>query len=122
MAVAVISMKGVPMKYRIEAVRDNSILEEMGVEAGDFLLAINGNPVLDELDIEFFAADENLLVEIEKPDGERWELEIEKDPGEDLGLIEKPSHQIRRCSNGCIFCFIDQMPYKNDMRSSSSLI
>ena len=33
MAVAVISMKGVPMKYRIEAVRDNSILEEMGVEA-----------------------------------------------------------------------------------------
>lgn len=98
------------MKYRIEAVRDNSILEEMGVEAGDFLLAINGNPVLDELDIEFFAADENLLVEIEKPDGERWELEIEKDPGEDLGLIEKPSHQIRRCSNGCIFCFIDQMP------------
>ena len=84
MAVAVISMKGVPMKYRIEAVRDNSILEEMGVEAGDFLLAINGNPVLDELDIEFFAADENLLVEIEKPDGERWELEIEKDPGEAL--------------------------------------
>lgn len=110
MAAAVVSKKGIPMKYRIEAVRDNSILEEMGVAAGDFLIAINGNPVLDELDIEFFAADENLLVEIEKPDGERWELEIEKDPGEDLGLIERPSNQIRRCNNGCVFCFIDQMP------------
>lgn len=63
--------------------------------------------------------DEELVLEIEKADsGEIWEIEIEKDYEEDLGiefgggLIDKA----KRCSNKCIFCFIDQLP--KGMRNS----
>ena len=46
-----------------------------------------------------------------KPDGEEWEYEIENG-GEDPGLVFENGlmSEYRSCSNGCIFCFIDQMP------------
>ena len=49
---------------------------------------------------------------IAKPDGEEWELEIEKDYDEDLGIeFEKGlMDEYRSCRNKCMFCFIDQMP------------
>jgi NifB/MoaA-like Fe-S oxidoreductase len=49
---------------------------------------------------------------IRKPDGEEWIIEIEKEPGEDLGIIfEQPLLDGERsCANKCIFCFIDQLP------------
>ncbi|MCL2049980.1 MAG: DUF512 domain-containing protein [Defluviitaleaceae bacterium] len=44
--------------------------------------------------------------------GEIWELEIEKDPDEDLGIIfEQPLlSKKRHCCNNCIFCFVDRQP------------
>ena len=47
-----------------------------------------------------------------KADGEEWELEIEKDFEEDLGVEFENSlmDEYRSCRNHCIFCFIDQMP------------
>lgn len=49
---------------------------------------------------------------VEKPDGEQWELEIEKDEDEDLGITFENGllDDYKSCSNRCIFCFIDQMP------------
>ena len=49
---------------------------------------------------------------IEKPDGEEWELEIEKDEDESLGIEFDQSlmDEYRSCRNKCMFCFIDQMP------------
>ncbi len=98
------------MKYQINHVIPGSVLDEMGVSAGDFLLSINGFPVEDELDIRFFEDDLDLVVEIEKPDGDVWELDIERDADETLGLRYDNNSSIRRCKNNCIFCFIDQMP------------
>ncbi|WP_373485552.1 DUF512 domain-containing protein [Acetobacterium malicum] len=98
-------------KFIINGVENDSILNEMEVEAGDILLSINGMPVTDILDYRYLIADDALEVEIEKPDGEIWVLDIEKEYEEDLGVIF-PEVMIgtKTCKNNCIFCFIDQLP------------
>lgn len=101
------------MRSIIKNITPGSIAEEVGIEKNDILISINGKEVKDIIDYKFLADDEELLIEIEKGDsGEVWEIEIEKDYGEELGiefgggLIDKA----KRCSNKCIFCFIDQLP------------
>ena len=98
------------MKYQIKHIIPGSVLDELDITAGDYLLSINGFPVEDELDIRFFEEDPELTLEIEKPDGDIWELDIEREPDEILGLDYTKDQSIRRCTNNCIFCFIDQMP------------
>ncbi|WP_406676199.1 DUF512 domain-containing protein [Neomoorella carbonis] len=96
----------------ITAVRPDSIAAALGINPGDVLVAINGERVPDLIVYRYLCADENLEVEIEKPGGERWLLEIEKDYDEDLGLEFAAStfDGLRRCGNKCLFCFVDQMP------------
>ncbi len=93
-------------------VQPGSIAEEAGVEAGDFLLSINKQNIKDIFDYRYYQASEELLLEIEKPDGEIWEIEVEKDEIEDLGLEFEDSliDGAKSCTNKCIFCFIDQLP------------
>ena len=81
----------------IEAVTPGSIADELEVEPGDRLLRVNGRPLRDMIDYSYYtAADENLLLEVDKPDGEAWELEIEREPDESLGLTFAPP--IRRAA------------------------
>ncbi|MHB8062382.1 MAG: DUF512 domain-containing protein [Ruminiclostridium sp.] len=99
-------------KNKICIVQPNSIAEEAGIEAGDFLLSINEQNIKDIFDYRYFQASEELMLEIEKPDGEIWEIEVEKDESEDLGLEFEDSliDGAKSCTNKCIFCFIDQLP------------
>jgi len=107
------------IKHEISNIQKHSIADELGILSGDFLLAINGREVSDILDYRFRIQEDSLLVEIEKHETrEIWELDIEKDPDEDLGLTFKQSlmsHK-KRCHNKCIFCFVDQQP--KDLRPS----
>jgi len=100
------------IKHEIARTLKNSIARKMGISRGDFLRAINNEEVRDILDYRFKVAEEFLLVEIEKADGEIWEIEIEKDTDEDLGIEFKQSLMsgTRRCRNNCVFCFVDQQP------------
>ena len=102
----------------IKDVLPGSIAEELEISAGDKLLAINDQEIEDVFDYHFFANEEYLTVLIEKPDGEKWELEIEKEYEEDLGIEFEQGlmDEYRSCRNKCIFCFIDQMP--KDMRET----
>lgn len=96
----------------VKNVLPGSIGEEAGIEAGDSILSINGEKIKDIFDYRFLITDENLLVEILKQNGEIWEIEIEKEEYDDLG-IEFESLMIdeaKSCKNKCIFCFIDQLP------------
>ena len=99
-------------KHKIQSVIPGSIAQEMELVPGDYLLSINGQVIKDMLDFRWLMAEECLLVEVEKPNGEIWELEIEKDSGEDLGLVFAPGTmgEDKRCKNACIFCFVDQQP------------
>ena len=100
------------MKNIIKEVVSGSIAEEVGIEVNDVLLSINGEQINDIIDYRFLSADEELLIEIEKYNGEVWEIEIEKDYGEELGLEFGGGimDKAKRCSNNCMFCFIDQLP------------
>lgn len=99
-------------EHRIKEVLPGSIAEELGVEAGDLLLAINDEEIEDVFDYHYSVNDEELTVLIRKPNGEEWELEIEKDYEEDLGIEFEQGlmDEYRSCRNKCMFCFIDQMP------------
>jgi len=99
-------------KHLIKRVIEGSIAEELGLEAGDILLEINGEKIQDIFDYQFYVEDTYLEVLVQKPDGEEWLLEIDKDEDEDLGIEFENGFMdnYRSCHNKCIFCFIDQMP------------
>ena len=99
-------------RHRISQVKEGSIAWELEVEPGDELLSINGETIEDVFDYHYLVNDEYLELLIRKPSGEEWELEIEKDLEEDLGLEFENSlmDEYRSCRNHCVFCFIDQMP------------
>lgn len=99
-------------EHTVKAIVPGSIAEEMGIEPGDKLLSIDGHEIEDIFDYQYYVEAEELLLLIEKPDGEQWELEIEKEEDETLGIEfgEGLMDEYRSCRNKCIFCFIDQMP------------
>ena len=98
--------------HRIERIEPGSIAEELELSPGDVLLAVNGEQIEDVFDYHYLIHDEYLTVLVQKPDGEEWELEIEKEYDEDLGIVFENGlmDEYRSCRNKCIFCFIDQMP------------
>ena len=100
------------MKNVIKEVLPDSIAEEVGIEVNDILISINDNVIDDIIDYRFLAADEEIVLQIEKPNGEIWDVEIEKDYGEELGIEFGGGimDKAKSCSNKCMFCFIDQLP------------
>lgn len=100
------------MKNQIAKILPGSIAKENELEVGDRLISINGNAVVDIIDYKFLITDELIQIKIEKADGRIWDIQIEKDYDEDLGIqfvdvmLDKP----KSCHNKCIFCFIDQLP------------
>lgn len=99
-------------EHIIKYIEKDSIAEELELSAGDKLLMINGKEIKDVLDYHYLIKDEYITVLVKKPDGEEWELEIEKEYDEDLGIEFENGlmDEYKSCCNKCIFCFIDQMP------------
>ncbi len=96
----------------VSRVLPGSIAEELEIEPGDKLLAIDNTEIEDIFDYQFLIQDTYIEVVIEKPDGEQWLLEVDKEYDEDLGIEFENGlmDDYRSCHNKCIFCFIDQMP------------
>ena len=106
------------MEHIISSVAPGSIAQEMGIEPGDRLLEVNGKSPEDVFDYRYLMNEEEILVLIHKVNGEEWELEIEKEYEDDLGIEFENGlmDDYRSCRNKCIFCFIDQLP--KGMRST----
>ncbi|MDT5122073.1 MAG: hypothetical protein QOC96_1555 [Acidobacteriota bacterium] len=105
-AVTQIRRRGV----EITDVAPASLASELELEAGDRIIKVNGRLVRDYLDFRFQTGGETeLVIEVRKRSGEEWELDIERDEGEDFGL---GFEQIvpRQCANECIFCFCKGNP------------
>lgn len=100
------------MNAKIKSILPNSLAEELGIEVGDIILSINGTEVKDIIDFRFLMSDEYVEIEVQKPDGEVWDIEAEKDIEEELGVEFDMAimDKAKRCSNNCMFCFIDQLP------------
>lgn len=99
-------------EHVIDRIVPGSIAEELELEPGDRLISVNGNEITDVFDYHYFINEEYLPVVVRKQNGEEWELEIEKEFEEDLGIEFENGlmDEYRSCCNKCIFCFIDQMP------------
>ncbi len=98
--------------HEIRQVEADSIAQELGLEPGDRIVAVNGSEIEDIFDYRFLLQDTYVEVLVETKDGEECLLQIDKEPDEDLGVVFENGlmDDYRRCRNHCIFCFIDQMP------------
>ena len=72
----------------ISKVYKDSIADELGIEVGDLLISINGEPIHDIIEYRFLLSDDDLGIEFTNP------------------IIDKA----KSCRNKCVFCFIDQLP------------
>ena len=97
----------------IKSVEVDSVAWRLDLKAGDRLYAINGNPVQDVIDVQYYAAEEELQLTIQpKDEADLVELDIVRPYGEPFGIeFEHPTFDtdIRRCNNLCEFCFVLQM-------------
>lgn len=94
---------------RIADIQSGSIAEELELRIGTRVVRINGEKVRDGIDLTFLLADPLLQLETVSPEGERTLFEVEREPGEPMGIVPAPD-TVRECANECVFCFIDGNP------------
>jgi putative radical SAM enzyme (TIGR03279 family) len=96
---------------QIVAIEPGSAAAKAGLQAGDELLAINGRPVEDVIDVQFYAAEEVFTLTVRRG-GEMLTVNARRRYNQPLGLeFSHPTFDtdIRRCTNLCEFCFVLQM-------------
>lgn len=97
------------MSVKINKVKPLSKCALKGIKAGDELLKINGNEILDVLDYDFYMAEGNVTLTFKCADSS---FKVVKANAQNCGLqfetylMDKQQH----CKNKCVFCFIDQLP------------
>ena len=96
----------------VSSVEENSIAQDLELEQGDEILAIDDYAMKDLIDYNFCCKSDCIVLSIKRKNGELEDIEIEKDYDEDLGIIFESAvfDKIKPCLNKCIFCFVDQQP------------
>ncbi len=95
----------------ITEIAPRSVAARAGLRAGDVLLAINGLPLRDVIDVQIYAAEPELEFLVERA-GRQITLRANRRYGQALGLAfdaELFDGKIRACRNNCDFCFVSQM-------------
>ncbi len=100
------------MSVIVASVDVKSKAEKAGIKAGDTLISINKNDIMDVLDYRFYQNNSKLKVEFINQKGKIKKAIIRKEEYEELGLgfetyLMDKQHS---CRNKCVFCFIDQLP------------
>ena len=100
------------MAIRILSVDSGSLAEGAGFHAGDTILRINGEEIIDEIDYQALSIKRSVTVDLAEPDGKEKTIRLAKKTGRGLGLHldERAVLSPRVCRNHCIFCFVDQLP------------
>lgn len=100
------------MSVKIKSVDISSVLYKKGIRDGFYLLKINSHEISDVLDYRFYIREERLVIDFKTDEGKIKRVLLCKNEDDDLGLdfetylMDKQA----RCCNGCVFCFIDQLP------------
>lgn len=93
----------------IMSILPGSPADALGIIKGSKVLSINNYPITDALDLQFQVVSNNSEIIVESPDRAIVRYKVELNDDEDLGIQLEPI-QIARCTNRCVFCFVDQMP------------
>ena len=96
----------------IESIEKESIAEEIGFEAGDSIISINGHKPRDLIDYQILISEEILEISVLDKKKNVHNIKIEKDYDSNLGINfeEALFDSLKECNNQCPFCFIDQQP------------
>ena len=99
------------MEHEITGVEAGSVAQASGLRAGDTLLLIDGEPVIDQIDYQAHSAQAAFTLTLRRADGRQEAVRIHKQDWQPLGLSFGQSMTLtpRTCRNQCVFCFIDQM-------------
>ncbi len=83
-----------------------------GLRAGDNLVSIDGNEIMDVLDYRFYQNNNSLTLKFLNRKGKLKTVRVNKKENSELGLCFETylMDEKRSCKNKCIFCFIDQLP------------
>jgi NifB/MoaA-like Fe-S oxidoreductase len=96
----------------IAQVARGSIAADIGLQAGDSVIAIGDQRLRDVIDYRFAVAEAQIELHVRTAGGDDLIIEIEKDEADDLGIefSEPLFDRLRTCNNKCPFCFLTQMP------------
>ena len=85
-----------------------------GIQPGDLIKTVNGHPVRDLVDFQFYAAEDELMLGVER-NSRALEIIVAKEPDEEIGIRfgEEPAPFIRICANKCVFCFVKGLPERH---------
>lgn len=96
----------------LAAVEPDGIAAQIGLAPGDRLVAVDGVALEDILDYQFRTFPDEIVLSVVRPSGQEWEIAVEKDEGEPLGIVlaDEIFGPARDCANHCPFCFVRQLP------------
>lgn len=100
------------MSVIIKDVEKGSAAYKAHIKAGDTLVSLNGNVIMDVLDYRFYQNNEKIVAEIINSKGKVKKIKIKKGEFDEIGLNFETylMDEKRSCKNKCVFCFIDQLP------------
>ncbi len=95
----------------IDAVAPGSPAARAGVRPGDRALRLNGHPLRDVLDYQFYLEAGPQALDLER-NGSLLTLSLELDMDDDPGMVFARAlfDKVHTCRNRCRFCFVDQLP------------
>jgi putative radical SAM enzyme (TIGR03279 family) len=95
----------------VASVQPRTAAAAAGLAVGDRILAIDGRPLRDAIDFQFYGTGERLHLRVERG-GTPRALRLARRAGEPLGVeLQAPRPgDIATCANACVFCFIHQLP------------
>jgi putative radical SAM enzyme (TIGR03279 family) len=94
----------------IRAVEPDSLAADLALRPGDEVLRVNGHPVEDVIDVQYYAAEDEVEIVFQRA-GVEQAARAARGDGQPLGLeFTHPTFDIdiRRCNNLCPFCFVLQ--------------
>ncbi|MDD4224380.1 MAG: DUF512 domain-containing protein [Candidatus Cloacimonetes bacterium] len=97
------------MPLKVIKVQPRSPAAKAGIRGGDTILSINAMPINDFFDLEYYANDYQLEIELLDAAGSARNVTVLRQFNKALG-IEPAPHKVATCANNCVFCFIDQLP------------
>lgn len=101
----------VDLTARITEVAPGSPAARAGVVAGDVVAMVNDRPIRDIIEWHHQVDEANVLLRLDRG-GMMVDVEVEKQPGEPLGvsIASAVFDRVQTCDNHCSFCFIYQLP------------
>ncbi len=95
----------------VVALEPGGLGEALGLRVGDRLLALDGHPLRDVIDLQFYGAEEEVALVVERQGAEHTlRGQRRYSQGWGVAFSEPVFDGLRTCGNHCPFCFVTGLP------------